>query len=288
MKNIKLLAILSLFVIVGCGDDVPTDYKPENFIEALLLVDEPIQNIIVMRSQPLYHKFDYFKALIPDAEVIIRGDGREFLLSYSTDSTRPGYYYEDANYLIKPNTEYSIEVRLKDGSQITSSTTTPTPNQWLRRPKSFIQYPLDSLRLPASDTVSWSRVPGYDIYLIAVRCMDTLEYGKYLNPPTAELNRRVYRPYLPDRAYNEISQTAFIPAFHPDFVQTPVIWTSFKWFGLHEVVIYVPDWNFTRWTLQNMSSSAINPLLGSVEGGIGVFGSAYALRDTAVLLKNQP
>jgi len=66
------------------------------------------------------------------------------------------------------------------------------------------------------------------------------------------------------------------------------VWSAFKWFGLHEVAVMAADWNLVRWYLQNVGVNAVNPLLGSVEGGIGVVGSAYAIRDTFFLLKNQP
>lgn len=285
-KSIIKLSVLTLLVslsLIACGDDVPTDYKAENFVEAVLLVDHPIDNIKVLRTQPISSKFSYYQAFIKDAEVVIIGDNREMLLSFRDDSLNPRYYFGENDYLVKPSTKYRLRIKLKDGSILTGETTTPERSQWLQKPNTYIQYPLDSLNLPPSDTIAWQKVPGFDYYMIAVVALDTLEYGKYLNPPTIERNRRIYKPYLEERFYKELSQSAFLPA-----TRTPVVWSTFKWFGLHEVVIYTPDWNFTRWFLQNLSSSQLNPLLGSIEGGLGVFGTASVLRDTLVLLKNQP
>jgi hypothetical protein len=45
----------------------------------------------------------------------------------------------------------------------------------------------------------------------------------------------------------------------------------------------------TRWFIQVQASRDYSPLLGSIEGkAIGVFGSAAGIKDTFMLLKNQP
>ncbi len=279
----RILILLVMVFAISCGDDIPTDYVPQNFVEGVLLVGEPIRDIKIIRTQPINAIYNYYKSHITDAEAIISGDGREFLLSFNFDTLRPGYFATDSNYFIKPNTFYSLEVRLKDGSVLTGETTTPLVSDWKMSPKNFIQYPLDTLKLSARDTIAWQKVAGYDYYMIAVVCLDTLEYGKYLASPREEKNRRTYKPFSGQNTYKDLSSTSFLPNN-----ETSVVWTTFKWFGKHEVVVYTPDWNFTRWFVQNVSSSSLNPLYSSIEGGVGVFGSASVLRDTSVLLKNQP
>jgi|YNPBryulayer2012_1023412.scaffolds.fasta_scaffold08962_2 hypothetical protein len=281
MKKIFILVLL--VILSACGDDIPTDYKPENVLEAILLVGEPIQNIAVLQTQPVTAKYNQYKAFIKDAEVKVIGDGQIFPLVFNFDTLKPGYFYPDKNYLIKPATEYRVEVRLKDGTLLTGTTTTPTEISWQTRVKKQLQYPKDTINLPQSDTISWTWANGYDYYIIAITCLDTLEYGKYLTPPTAEKNRRVYNPFIRDFRYKEQSGSGLLPA-----TKTRIVWSAFKWFGLHEVAVMAADWNLVRWYLQNVGVNAVNPLLGSVEGGIGVVGSAYAIRDTFFLLKNQP
>lgn len=280
----KIIYIFALFVfLAACGDDIPTDYKPEYVLEAILLVGEPIQNITVLQTQPITAKYNQYKASIKDADVKIIGDGQIFQLVFNFDTLKPGYFYPDRNYIIKPATEYRIEVRLKDGTLLSGTTTTPTEIAWQTRIKKILQYPKDTINLPQSDSISWTRAAGYDYYIIAITCLDTLEYGKYLSPPTTEKNRRVYNPFINENRYKEQSGSGLLPT-----TKTRVVWSAFKWFGLHEVAIMAADWNLVRWYLQNVGVNAVNPLLGSVEGGIGVFGSAYAIRDTFFLQKNQP
>ena len=57
------LALQLILVLSGCEDPVPNDYIPENYVEAYLLVGEPIKNIIVMKN-PFY----FFPAFPPIPE----------------------------------------------------------------------------------------------------------------------------------------------------------------------------------------------------------------------------
>ena len=68
----------------------------------------------------------------------------------------------------------------------------------------------------------------------------------------------------------------------------PIIWNFFKWFGMHEVSIYAPDENFLNWALQYFINSNYDSRHNSINGGIGVFGSASVVRDTSFIIKNQP
>ncbi len=282
MKLLKYI-LISLVFLAACGDDVPTDYKPDVVLEAILLVGEPIQNIALLQTQPISSKYNHYKAFIKNAEVLVKADGQVFSLLFNYDSLKPGYYYPDVNYKVKPNTEYTIEVKLPDGKILSGKTTTPTEIYWQTRVNKTIQYPKDTINLPQSDSISWTRAPGFDYYIIAETCLDTLEYGKYLDPPTNEKNRRVYNPFINENRYKEQSVSGLIPN-----TKARIVWSAFRWFGKHELTIMAADWNLVRWYLQNLGVNSVNPLLGSVEGGIGVVGSAYAIRDTFMLLKNQP
>lgn len=285
MKKILLATIfvISLF-INSCEELPPSIYIEDYVLEALILVDEPIQGIILTRTQPIENIFNYDSAMVRDAKVIIREGNNEFELKFRPreDGTR-GYFYPDTNYLVKSGVNYSIDVTLPNGKKITGTTFTPPRTEWVQRPKDFVQFPFDSLELPPTDTIAWQRINGFDFFMIAITNLDTLEYGKYLNPATAEMNRRIERPWRQDRFFREITSIGPIPA-----TRTPVVWSIFRWYGLHSVTIYVPDWNFLRWFLQAQGRGQAEPILTSIEGGIGFFGSAHAIRDTFFLVKNQP
>ncbi|TAL70585.1 MAG: DUF4249 family protein [Bacteroidetes bacterium] len=286
-KKISFLftALLFISLINACEDAIPTDYIEQKFVEAYLIVDEPIRNIIVMNTQPVNQKFDYAHSLIRDANVKIIGDGREFILSIDT-AGELGYYYPDTTYLVKPNTLYKIEIRIPGYTElITAETNTPSRFKYIKTSDYYLQYPKDTVNLPPLDTfkLEWEKVPGITFFILNLKCLDTIEYGKYLIPQTDEKNRRIERPWNEDWMFKEQSNTAPIPN-----TKTPVVWMSFKWFGLHDVSVFAPDSNYLKWFLQNTIKNQYDPLLGSVKNAIGVFGSCSAARDTFFLKKNQP
>lgn len=286
MKNVLLITfgVLGVLLINACEDAIPSDYVEQKFVEAYLIVDEPIKNIVLMNTQPVNKKFDYAYSLIRDAEVKIIGDGKEFILTIDT-SGEQGYYYPDTTYLVKPNTNYKLEIRIGKGDVITAETTTPARFKYTRTSDNILYYPKDTVKLPALDSfkLSWEPVPNVSFFILNLKCIDTIEYGKYLTPETDEKNRRIVRPWNEDWMFKEQSNTGFIPN-----TQTPVVWLTFKWYGRHEVAIFAPDWNYLRWFIQSATKNQYDPLLGSVKNAIGVFGSASAARDTFFLVKNQP
>ena len=288
MKNIfvKLMLIVTVaFGLNSCEDDVLKDYVPRNMVEAYLIVDQPIENIKVLKSQPVFGKFDYSKALIRDAKVFIKGDGQVIALTIDAEGNT-GYYDPAKSYLIKPNTEYKLEIELSDGTYMTANTTTPGRTAWSFPVKDDIQYPTDTLKLKASEMIKWERVPGVDFYIGNIKCLDTLNYGMYLNPATNELNRRCYN-YTTSNAdgeeFKEISMSVFLANN-----ESSVVWNAFKWFGKHSVTIYAPDDNMIRWFIQSYQMREFDERLNSINNGYGCFGSASMVTDTFFLKKNQP
>lgn len=293
MKNTKyiisfLITFAALLFISGCEDLPPDKYIPETYVEAYLIVDEPIENIIVMTSQPLSSSFTYDESLVSDAEVRITDENNtEYILEFR-DSNEVGYYLPDTTVLVQPETEYTLEITLGDGTVITGETTTPARFDWIRPPKDIIQYPKDTLSLPEVDSleIEWENASGAIWYLLRIRCADTLDYGIYLdNVSNDELNRRIERPWSRrERFYNDVSR--WVGAIPNN--KTPLVWTTLKWFGRTEVSVYAPDFNFLQWFIHYQRTGIYEPILGSVEGGIGVFGSASVIRKESFVLKNQP
>ncbi len=284
MKTINnlILSLTLMLILSSCGDDVPTDYIEEIYVEGFLLVGEPIRNIVVAKTQPVTSEYNFANSLYRDAKVIIKGDGREFPLSIA-DSGEEGFYYEDQSYLVKENTEYNIQIETKDGKLITGETLTPYDFDWVERVPKPLQYPFDTLKPPTSDPIIWTESEGIDYYLISIKCLDTLEYGKYLeNVEDTELNRRIERPWTEDEDFLDHTNWGLIPN-----TESKIVWGVFKWFGRQETAVYAPDENFRNWFIQNQWFASYDENLSSIEGGIGAFGSAAVIRDTTFLIKNQ-
>jgi len=280
--NISLIFVaLFAILLTSCEDSALIEYKEEFFIEGFLFVDQPIENIIVMRSQPITDTFRYEQSLVRNANVVVREkNGESFQLQTQQTGSR-GYFYANKDYLVKPDTEYELEITLPNGNLVTGTTLTPPRSRWLRTTSNPLQYPSDTASNRRGDTLRWERVSGYPFYVISVRNLDTLNYGKYLNPPTDELNSRVPRDFGSENIWRDNTSLGLIANN-----ESPVVWFTFRWFGLHEVSIFVPDFNMLQWFLQVQSSREYIDLLESVQGNaVGAFGSAYAIRDTVMLLK---
>lgn len=285
-RTILSLLAFTLIALVGCEDAPPTSYVPQYVLEAYLIVDEPVAGIHLTLSQPTTEIYSYPKSAVKDAQIdLINGDQR-LHLQYRPDSAVGEYYYPDTTVVIKPNTTYNVEVRTSDGSLLTGQTTTPGRIQWVKAPKDTIYYPKsDTVRPPDSLGLAWSAVPNVQEFLVSVRSLDTLNYGKYLAPPTNERNVRIDRAnedQAPD--YNDVSRWGFLQG-----TTTPITWAVFKWYGLQEVSLYAPDQNFLNWFKMTVFGQNVqyDSRLGSVKGGVGVFASASVARKRIFVIKKR-
>lgn len=283
-KSLMLMLLLPALFMISCEDPLPSDYKPDVIVEAFLIVDKPIENIVLMRTQPLNTKFNYDSSLITKAKVIISTESDSWELSFRYGEG-PGWYFPDTTVKIKPETRYFFKAILDDNTVLTGETTTPKRFKWIIPLKDYMQYPKDSIGLPFIDTLvfSWEATPGTEYYLIKSKCLDTLNYGKYLTPPTSELNRRVFLENASEEYYLDDSAWGFIPS-----TITPIVWQFFKWFGKHKASVYSPDVNMLKWFQQYMIKGNYDPLLGCIKGGKGCFGSASEITKEFFIYKNQP
>ncbi len=292
-----LIIVLISFLFFSCEDPVPLDdYIPKKIVESYIFVGEPITGITVAKSQPLNIKFDKVKSFKEGASMVTEFYVEELDANKNTvlkldlvvDSTH--WSAKDLSYRVKAKTNYRITVKFSDGDNATGETQTPDLIAWNTKlpVKEFIQYPKDTINYPDRDTIGWSSVAGVSgFYMLSIRNLDTLEYGKYLNPPIPEeKNRRIEREFREDNNFKELGVVVLIAN-----TQTTVVWNAFRFFGRHEITVHAPDFNMIRWYLANRASREYNPLLGSLkansENTFGVFASTSFARDTTFLLKNQ-
>lgn len=285
---IPLLFVILTILLNSCQDSPPNVYIEQNYVESYLIVDQPIRFVKVMRTAPTTDSFKYDDTFIRDAQVKIRVDGRVIQLICDAAGSN-GYYNPDTTELVQPGKKYDLEITLKDGTVMTGSTKTPARFKWINTPPDSVYYPKDTLNLTdgTKEKISWEKNPDLKFYyIIRIKCLDTLEYGKYLSPSKDEKNRRIFSSFgggrnSPD--YLETTRWAMVPS-----QETPIVWTTFKWFGKNEVTVMVADPNFMKWSLQYFRSNQYNSLLGNIKNGIGSFGSASQITKTVFLYKNQP
>ena len=285
---IQSIIIALTLALYGCQDAPPNDYIEQNYVESYLIVEQPIRYVKVMRTLSVTDSFNYEKSFIRDAQVLIKMGNKSFPLVCNQSGT-DGYYFPDTTYLVEPNKKYDLEITLKDGTVMTGSTMTPARFDWTEPVADVIYYPKDTLNLTdgTKDTIRWQSNPNVKFYyLIRVKSLDTLEYGKYLSPATNEKNRRIYTSFRGGKdspEYRETTRWGMVP-----LPETPIVWSAFKWFGKNELSIFVADKNFMIWTLQYFRTNQYNSVLGNIKNGIGSFGSASMISKTTFLMKNQP
>lgn len=289
MKHILGFVFASMILgLSSCEDPVAFDYIPEYAVEAYLLVDEPITGVMITKSQPVADTFVYENSIVRDAKVHIIRDQKDTLKLQFYPSERGGEYrYSDSTLLIQPSTRYDLLVILPDGKRVTGTTFTPKRVEWIAPPRSVLQYPVDTLNLFAPDSLSitWTPIEGIPEYLIAITCLDTIGYGQYLDPPTLDSNRKIFRFFRrnPDNPrLRNLTLYGFIQG-----TKAPVVWTAFRWYGRHKLSIFAPDPNFVKWFKAGWGGNQYDYRLASVEGGLGVFASGSYVEQETFLLKNQ-
>jgi hypothetical protein len=291
--------LLSASIIESCEDSSVLNYVPEYVVEGYLIVGEPIRDIRVLITQSVSERFQYANTAIANAnvQVFVGGSTTPLILTYRPDSLRitpGGYAFSDSTFLVQPQTEYRLEVRLQNGMVMTGKTTTPPQIRWTRPPFDIVQFPFDTTTYPSPDSLrlGWTAVGRATAeYLFSMRSLDTLNYGRFLTPETPERNRRTPLSVIED----DDNQATSVSRIEWKFLQTnstPLNWTAFKWYGLHEVIIYAADQSFINWfkfsKFSDNQSQEYDRNFSNITGGKGVFGSASIVRDTLFVLKNRP
>lgn len=285
-----VFTIVGTVVFNGCEDPIPTDlYVEQTLIEALLTVNKPVEGVLISRSNPIADTFKFENTFIRDAQVMIYSNTDTMQLAYRQGRFSSEYYCPDTTKIVQPLTRYNLRVQMQDGRVFTSAITTPSPFVWKQKLPAILQFPKDTNNLQRPDFnvfTSWEPPQNQNDFVLRLRCLDTLEYGKYLNPPTEERNRRVFRFFENTRSarYRNTAQYIFLG----NATASPVAWLAFKWYGKQEVSVLAPESNYLRWFKQRFGGNTFNPLLTNIEGGaIGAFGAASEIKHEIFILKNQ-
>lgn len=286
-----LLLFSALILLTACEDAPPTDYHPKPYVQAFLFIDQPIEKIAISISQPIDQPFDKLKGVVRDADVRIEVGDETLQLVFREDEEGGTYYYPDTSRLVQPGTEYKLRVALADGTELQAATQTPQRIEWVVRPRDVLQYPQDTVNLVSPDSlrISWTRGNNTE-FLIRVTVLDTLGYGMYLAPPTAEVNDRTNNA----SRFEDPEDPQFYSSTRWGYVQfnmVPTVWTAFRWYGRNEVAIIAGDLWFLNWFKSVQwggRSVEYRPQYSNIRGGLGIFASASIITHDTFVLKRNP
>jgi hypothetical protein len=283
-----LISLVLAVFVAGCEDPVPTDYEQEIVVEGFVFVGQPLEGIRVMKTLPISDTFRFVDAAIRDAQVRITADGVPLSVEYVADSLGGTYRVADRSYRAVSGATYDIEV-VALGKKLTASTVAPDTLSWVQAPKDTLQYPGRLFELTRNDSldVSWTPVTGVSQYVVAVECIDTLGYGVYLDPQTADTNSRI-------RDQDRFDTGTLIASERVRFgfsilARAPTVWSVFKWFGKQEIRVYAGDPAFQEWfrMVGFGRRSSYDYRLSNVKGGLGTWGSASTISKSTFLKKDQ-
>jgi len=289
-RHIPALAVLFFGLsLTACEDSPPTDYIATPFLEAYLIVDQPIEDVVVAISQPITEVFDYNQMMAADAEVVISSEGVDYPLQYVVEDGIGRFRYPDTTMKVQPETRYAIRASMPDGSVMRAETVTPARIAWTVPPRDLLQYPQDTTVLVSPDSlrISWTAGNSSE-YIIRVKVLDTLGYGTYLTPPTEEINGRTNN--IP---FEEPDDPTFYTRTRWGFVQAnqaPTVWAAFRWYGKNEVAILAADKPMLEWfkaTQWGGRSVQYRDEFSNVEGGIGILASASIVTHDVFVLKRK-
>lgn len=284
MKSLyKIVYLIITLIFISCDQDPEFNYQEDLILQGYLIVGEPINDISLRRTLPLNVAYNAEQSTVSDANIIISDGINNYELTFNPETLKYEYL---GDFVVQEEVEYTIEVTTPDNRTLTGTTKTPVQNEWVQLLETPLYFPIDSLNPPNTDRIFWdNKKVNQQSVTLTVKCLDTLNYGIYLDPPTMELNRRIERPWRSDFDFLDPVEFVVLPG---SAESTPVVWSSFKFYGLHELAVYSNDFNWSRWSIQYYRQEYIE-LLSSIEGdGYGVFGSASVIRDTFFLVKNQP
>ncbi len=283
-----LIILLLGVMVTGCEDPIPDDYVQELVIEGFVIAGEPITHLRIYRSLPLNDTFSLQKAMIRDADVTLLENGVPVPMMFVDDSTGFGYRPSDTTFRCKYGTEYALTVRALNRTA-TATARTLNAFDWVRRPVDTMQYPGRANELTPVDSlgISWTGQPGVLRYVLAVECIDTLNYGLYLQPPTSDSNRRIRTEDFEDGSLiaNERTRYGFSLVSN-----TPVVWAAFKWFGKQRIHVYAGDEAFQEWysSVGFGRRSQYDYRLSNIRGGLGTFAGASKITADVFLKKDVP
>jgi len=259
-------------------------------VDALLVVDAPLPEIRLSRTQPPDVPYSFTDAALGGAAVIVTVAG--------ADTVRyrewwPGVYLPDADRVVQPQTEYALAITIGEGERVTAVTTTPgrlRVAEWvllddaaqteLRTLRTFAEVGDGVYSAPENQLV-------YPRGILEGRLVAPEAPGYQLSVGSLDLDAPfvIDLPFLDDEDLAELQRSGSSPALAVEDDRVRLPWFSIYWEGRHVFRVLLLDRNaydLVRTTPElaggpgfggNAGDGFERPLF-RLEGAIGLFGSA--------------
>lgn len=313
----SLFLLLILLFTAGCSLYPQDNYTELVVVESYLITGEPLAEVRISRTLPVFEEYSFEKAALNDANVVITeiSPTGDLLQTHLYEAKEPGIYTPaDPSVRVKPSTRYNLSVTFDNrDEEIRATTTTPAQIQIVNEIPEIIQYQSEEQFTLLVDPGSYSEdvLSGMDgqetqhgeeahhgqatttstapnvTFIINTIAQDTLLEN--LTP----FYRNLYDE-VEDIEFSELQVNSSGLLNEANFgrntdglIELQYPWLAVVFLGQNEVVIHSVDENtnlFLRSQSVQLGGSTLPPgeipnITYRVDGGIGIFGSSAT--DTA-------
>jgi hypothetical protein len=263
-------------------------------VDALLIIDQPLPEILLSRTVAPDQPYTFEAAAIRDADVRVVVAGND-TVRYAEEAFFPGVYYPTAAEppLVLASTVYELLVVTVEQEQIYAATTTPAPlviDQWvlmdrdglndLRTLRTFAELGDGVYEAPENQLV-------YTQNILEGRLIAPQAAGTQVAIASLDLDAEfvIDLPFLDDEDLAELERSGSSPALALDSDAVRLPWFSVFWEGRHVLRVLLLDLNTFDLVRTSPSFGGGFQFGGNagdgferpifrVSGGIGLFGSA--------------
>ncbi len=263
MNNFFSVALL-LFIILliaGCTETTaPGEYSDQLVVSGFLFAGRSIDSVMVQHTLKIDDEWTEAKAAIRNAIVVVSGNGIDDTLLH--DASMPGRYYSiHQSNIIKHLQTYALKIIAPGYPVVTGSTIIPGPT-WIVNRDNFP----DSLHYNQGMVIlKWEESFSYADYIISLRSLD-VNAEKIIEDSTSNSNQNNFRQ----------NRTIYFTGLR-GMNLSGIPWFLFRYYGKYSITFSAIDENYYDYVIQmNTASTDVNDIRYRLQGGLGVFGSAYA------------
>ena len=283
--------LLLLLIIFACGKSPNTpDYQQEVAVFGFLWGNKPMsadRAIMIAYTQPINKTYDFSQAAIQDANVTITdiNSGKVYTLK---DTETSGFYFNDS-LIPQPKMEYVLNIEVDD--KIVTATTIVPPifstETNLNRDKVDSVYHDD---LSKNNPIFIECEDPEQLVVVDMYCNESWENAEYISPFWGQEKPRDAGEYGGNDGNSEprhiIASAKFrdLLSFANYQGRHVIDWYSsmIVFFGSNTMQVMAIDDNYYNF----ININEYPELQSGVNGGIGVFGSAYGETFRLYILKS--
>lgn len=281
MKFKRRVAILAILITTfGCELYTQDGYEEQFFVEAYLVANEPLSEVLVSKTSALGEETETSDTFVSGANVEIRQLNADSsvaeIYQYQEYDGASGIYFPERSAVVKEKQLYQLSVQLPNGENIESYTTVPGNFKTVNELNDSYLYQGEQQVKTVITPTSFPDRQGY--YLFTASTQDTSKSN--LTPFYQDI---VSDEYVNVAVYYMNSSSILYGTEHDEngniILRMP--WTTVAFYGENKIIVNAIDENlYDFWRSYNEQTGVSSVVPGEIQnlqynvnGGIGIFGS---------------